>query len=180
MKRVEDLVSSGKPGRAASFTFFTFSHTRKLSPTPPPTTVYTMPNTLTNMLFAAALAVGATTTAQAGAPVFPDSRALGFGLPGEPHEALGRCMKAGQPCGGAIATTFGYHCCDGSVCDADETGTIGKCVIPVTKIRGRSPFDQKPVVGCLPAGSCCLTCRGDCCSHEWHTTLSCGGMHRCD
>ena len=47
-----------------------------------------MPNTLTNMLFAAALAVGATTTAQAGAPVFPDSRALGFGLPGEPHEAL--------------------------------------------------------------------------------------------
>ena len=112
-----------------------------------------MPNTLTNMLFAAALAVGATTTAQAGAAVFPDSRALGFGLPGEPHEALGRCMKVGQPCGGAIATTFGYHCCDGSVCDADETGTIGKCVIPVTKIRGRSPFDQKPVVGCLPAGA---------------------------
>ena len=110
-----------------------------------------MPNTLTNMLFAAALAVGATTTAQAGAAVFPDSRALGFGLPGEPHEALGRCMKVGQPCGGAIATTFGYHCCDGSVCDADETGTIGKCVIPVTKIRGRSPFDQIPVTK-MPLG----------------------------
>ena len=139
-----------------------------------------MPNTLTNMLFAAALAVGATTTAQAGAAVFPDSRALGFGLPGEPHEALGRCMKVGQPCGGAIATTFGYHCCDGSVCDADETGTIGKCVIPVTKIRGRSPFDQKPVVGCLSAGECCLDCRSDCCSRDWHTTFDCGGLHRCD
>jgi hypothetical protein len=35
-------------------------------------------------------------------------------------------------------------------------------------------------VGCLQAGKCCLDCRGDCCSHEWHTSLKCGSLHRCD
>lgn len=39
---------------------------------------------------------------------------------------------------------------------------------------------SSPQVGCLEAGNCCLDCRGDCCSHEYHTTLKCGSLHRCD
>ena len=39
---------------------------------------------------------------------------------------------------------------------------------------------SSPRVGCLQAGSCCLDCRADCCSHEYHTTLKCGSLHRCD
>jgi hypothetical protein len=43
-----------------------------------------------------------------------------------------------------------------------------------------SPSPDSPQVDCLDAGKCCLDCRGDCCSHEWHTTLACGSLHRCD
>jgi hypothetical protein len=57
----------------------------------------------------------------------------------------------------------------------------------VTEFEDPKPLKSLPVswevvprVGCLQAGKCCLDCRGDCCSHEWHTTLKCGSLHRCD
>jgi hypothetical protein len=66
------------------------------------------------------------------------------------------------------------------------TGTASKVKCGGTTNKFEDPsepaiaWEVVPRVGCLQAGKCCLDCRGDCCSHEWHTTLKCGGLHRCD
>merc|ERR1712078_716082 len=72
-----------------------------------------------------------------------------------------------------------------------KTATRVKCANTdgptVTEFEDPKPLKSLPVswevvprVGCLKAGKCCLDCRSDCCSHEWHTTLKCGSLHRCD
>merc|ERR1711937_245690 len=79
---------------------------------------------------------------------------------------------------GADSSKGGLFCVD------VKATVVGAAVGPLEEPK---PLKSLPVswevvprVGCLKAGKCCLDCRGDCCSHEWHTTLKCGSLHRCD
>ena len=51
------------------------------------------------------------------------------------HPSAPACMTEGQPCGALIKASFGYDCCDNSMCDmnAGHGHGLGKCVAKAPK-----------------------------------------------
>jgi len=69
----------------------------------------------------------------------------------------------------------------GLFCVDVKAKIVGSPVMPFEDpMEPAISWEAVPRVGCLQAGKCCLDCRSDCCSYEWHTTLKCGSLHRCD
>merc|ERR1712072_1197610 len=91
---------------------------------------------------------------------------------------------------GADSSKAGLFCVDvkakvvgSAVAQLEESNSSTVIEFEDPKPISRSPaisWEVVPRVGCLTAGKCCLDCRGDCCSRDYHTTLKCGSMHRCD